>query len=463
MGYKVMARAVLNVLVPARFGQCRRLDRLQALCAHVLQAPGHPVDVLLDRHGHVRQDGRAARPGEHEEVREPGGHETQVRRWPGRPLVLEGQTIPASDVRSHQGTGHGVEAGGVHDGVEAERLVRRLDAILGDADDRLLTQVDEPDVRQIVGLEVAGIEARPLGTEVMVLRAERLGSFGIFHGRADLLADHLGHDVVRRWVHALVGEDVENAEQLALLPGRLEALPADRLAGGDAEDVGRLKRHPSAGPPGGMPVRVAALVQLLQPIGRGRTVVRGDGEVRGALEDRELAGLAGDERDGLDARRTGSDDRDPLAREVSALVRPAAREVDLPGETARAFDVGRLGHRKTAGGHDVVAAPDLLPAVGRDPPPLLRLVPARRGDGGRKLDVRAQPVAVGHESEVLQDLRLRGVLLRPGPLLLQFRVEAVGVVRGGDVAPSPGIAVPVPRPADIVRRVEDLHRQPELA
>src|SRR5262249_263210 len=59
--------------------------------------------------------------------------------------------------------------------------------------------------------------------------------------------------------------------------------------------------------------------------------------------------------------------------------------------------------------------------------------------------------------------RLRGVLLRPGPLLFQLRVEAVGVVRGGNVAASPGIAVPVPRPADIARRVEDLHRQPELA
>jgi hypothetical protein len=339
----------------------------------------------------------------------------------------------------------------------------RLDAVLGDADDRLLAQIDEPDVRQVVGLEVAGIEARPLGTEVMVLRAERLGRSGILHGRADLLADHLGHDVVRRRVHALVGEDVENAEQLALLPGRLEALPADRLAGGDAEDVGRLERHPSAGPPGGMAVRVPVLVQLLQPVGRGRAVVRRDGEVRGALEDRELAGLAGDERDGLDARRTGSDDRDPLAREVSTLVRPAAGEVDLPGETAGAVDVGRLGHRQAASGHDVVPAPHLPAAAGRDHPLFPRFIPAGGGDGGGKLDVRAQPVAVGHEPEVIQDLRLRGVLLRPRPLLLQFRVEAVGVVRGGNVTASPGIAVPVPRPADIARRVEDLHRQPELA
>jgi hypothetical protein len=270
--------------------------------AHVLEAPGHPVDVLLDRYGHVRQDGRAAGPGEHEEIREPGGHESQVGRRPGLPLLLEGQAVPAGDVRSHQGAGHGVKAGGIHDGIEAERLARRLDAVLGEADNRLFTQVDKQDVRHVVGLEVAGIEAGPLGPEVVSLRGEHLGGLGILHDRADLLTDHLGHDVVGSRVHALVSEDVEDAEQLAQLPGRLEALPADRAAGGDAEDVGRLHGDSSEGPPGGMPVPVAVLIQLLQSLGRGGTVVRRDGEVRGALEDRELARLAGDERDGLDAR-----------------------------------------------------------------------------------------------------------------------------------------------------------------
>ena len=195
-------------------------------------------------------------------------------------------------------------------------------------------------MRHVVGLEVAGIEAWPLGPEVVALRGEHLGRFGILHGRADLLADHLGHDVVGSRVHGLVSEDVEDAEQLAQLPGRLEALPADRLAGGDAENISRLHGNPSPGPPGGTPVPVAVLAQLLQPVGRGGAVVRRDREVRGALEDSELAGLAGDQRDGLDARRSGADDRDPLAREVRARMRPAAGEVDPAGETPCAFDVG---------------------------------------------------------------------------------------------------------------------------
>src|SRR6516162_11720043 len=107
-----------------------------------------------------------------------------------------------------------------------------------------------------------------------------------------------------------------------------------------------------------MPVPVAVLVQLPQSVGRGGAVVRRNREVGGALEDRELAGLAGDERDDLDARRAGADDRDPLAREVDALVRPAAGEVGPAGEAAGALDVGRLRHGKATGGHDVVPAPD---------------------------------------------------------------------------------------------------------
>src|SRR5581483_8459662 len=110
------------------------------------------------------------------------------------------------------------------------------------------------------------------------------------------------------------------------------------------DDVGRLDGDPSPGPAGGVPVAVAILVQLLQPVGRRGTVVRRDREVGGALEDGELAGLAGDERDGLDTRRAGADDRDALAGEVNALMRPSAGEVDRPGETPGAFDVGRLGH-----------------------------------------------------------------------------------------------------------------------
>jgi hypothetical protein len=92
-----------------------------------------------------------------------------------------------------------------------------------------------------------------------------------------------------------------------------------------------------------VPVRVAVDQKPLPPIGRGGAVVGRDGEVRGALEDREGAGLFGDERDGLDARRAGSDDRDPQAREVDPLVRPPTGEVDLPANEPAPSMSGDLG------------------------------------------------------------------------------------------------------------------------
>ena len=49
------------------------------------------------------------------------------------PLLLQGHAVPAGDVDADQGAGHGVEAGGVDDGVELERLVGGVDAGLGDA------------------------------------------------------------------------------------------------------------------------------------------------------------------------------------------------------------------------------------------------------------------------------------------------------------------------------------------
>ena len=75
----------------------------------------------------------------------------------------------------------------------------------------VLAQVDEPDVGQVERLVVAGVEARPLGAERVVLRAQRLGRLGVLDDRADLVAQDLGDDVVGRLVRDLVGEHAEDA------------------------------------------------------------------------------------------------------------------------------------------------------------------------------------------------------------------------------------------------------------
>ena len=55
---------------------------------------------------------------------------------------------------------------------------------------------------------------------------------------------------------------------------------------------------------------------------------------------------------------------------------------------------------------------------------------------------------------VLEDLGLRGELLGPLPLLLEFLVEGERVVEAADVAAGTRIAVPVPRTADAARGIE---------
>ena len=167
--------AVVDVLHPARLRRLGGLDRGVAVLAQVVEAVGDPVDVLLDRHHHVRQHRRAARAGDGEEVREADRGESEIGGGAVRPLLLQRHAVASGDVDRDEGAGHRVEPGGVHDGVELERLVDGVDAGLGDRRDRVLAQVDEPDVRQVVGGEVVGVETRPLGGEGVVGRAQRLG------------------------------------------------------------------------------------------------------------------------------------------------------------------------------------------------------------------------------------------------------------------------------------------------
>ena len=69
----------------------------------------------------------------------------------------------------------------------------------------------------------------------------------------------------------------------------------------------------------------------------------GTREVRRALEDVQVRGLLGDDRDRLDRRRAGADDADPLAGEVDALVRPVAGVVPVgPRSVSRPGNVGHV-------------------------------------------------------------------------------------------------------------------------
>ena len=211
--------------------------------AEVVEAVGDPVDVLFDRHGHVGQHRRAARTGDGEEVGEADRGEAEIGRRPVGPLLPERDAVTAPDVDGDHRAGHGVEPGGVHDGVELEGLVRGVDPRLGDGGDRMLAQIDQPDVGQVVGLEVVRVEARSLGSERVVLGAEGLGRLGVHHDRADLLADHLGHD--RRWTPGSTRRSLNTPRIPSSSPAshaaskRSRRTSSVRAGPGDLGDLGR--------------------------------------------------------------------------------------------------------------------------------------------------------------------------------------------------------------------------------
>src|SRR3546814_11002639 len=64
--------------------------------------------------------------------------------------------------------------------------------------------------------------------------------------------------------------------------------------------------------------------------------------------------------------------------------------------------------------------------------------------------------------EIAHDLRLSGIALGPGPLLLEFVGEGEGIVVALGIATRAGIAVPVPGAAHTVGGLQDLRRQAQL-
>ena len=74
------------------------LDAFKLVRAHVSDAVGDPVGVLLDRHRHVAQHGRAAWSGDREQVWKAGDLQTEVIAWSRVPCILQRHAVAAFDV-----------------------------------------------------------------------------------------------------------------------------------------------------------------------------------------------------------------------------------------------------------------------------------------------------------------------------------------------------------------------------
>ena len=183
-------------------------------------------------------------------------------------------------------------------------------------------------------------------------------------------------------------------------------------------------------------------------------VVRGHRVVGRALEDEEVLRLLGDDRDRLDGRRAGADDADPLPVKVDRLVRPCAGVVTRSRERVQTFDPRRVRRGEAPRRHDAVPCTHAVAGARAKHPASGALVECRGEHPDTEPDVAPQIEPIRDVVRIAQDLRLRGVALRPFPLLLQRVVELKGVLHALDVAACAGIAVPVPGAPDPVRLLQ---------
>jgi hypothetical protein len=312
----------------------------------------------------------------------------------------------------------------------------------------------------VESLEIIGIDRRAL-RRIRVVDVGQLGCSGrILHDLEDLAAEELAGGVVRCLARQQIAES--RAElQPALLPGRfIQGLPllgwsVERRSLGNAEGmrvVGLTHDLPDLG---------RVLLDIALELLRQGRVARRHAVVRGALKHGQMGGSLGDDWSGLDAGGTGADQPHALAGEIHAFVRPLPGVVPASREAFEARDVGNIGRGQAADGGDEELRNVLLACLRAHAPPVRRRIVMRRSHAGVEADAALKVEALGDVVQIAQDLRLRGIALRPLPLLRQLIGERVAVRMALGIAARARVAVPVPRAADPFARLQPLDRQAE--
>jgi hypothetical protein len=258
------------------------------------------------------------------------------------------------------------------------------------------------------------------------------------------------------WSNRVSWKAASQKAEAALLPQLLVAGVA--LLVGEVDGVQRLEVVVEPGEragAGGEPLGQLGLDRGLV-LGRERALAHGDREVRCALEDGQVRGVAGRLLDDLHAAGTGADHGDALSGEGYAVLRPQPgvvadpavgvqprdrRDVGLGGEPEAGHEVGAAGGRAVGGQHD----------------PLVGIGVELGGlDAGVEPDVAGDVELAVDVGEVLAHLAPGGVEVLVLPVLPEVPVGEL-VDRSLGIDAGARVAVPVPDAAECRTRFEDLH------
>ncbi len=174
-----------------------------------------------------------------------------------------------------------------------------------------------------------------------------------------------------------------------------------------------------------------------------------------------MLGISAEVRNQLHTGGTCSDEGDTLVAQLvqsaagisaGVLVVPARRVEHVPLEVLDPRDAGQLRPVVRTSGQYHEAGPDVVAAVGVQPPAIDRFVPAHRAYLGGEDRTVVEPEMLGDTPAVLEDLGTVGELLRRDEVeLLEHRDVAVRIV----VALDSGEPVPVPDAAEVPTHLDD--------
>ena len=103
---------------PGIFRSQFRFNIVHAVHAHVINAAGNPIYMLLNGDHHIRQNRGTAWSRNRKQIRKTVCLQAQESTWTSRPFLFQCLIFTASNINTEQTAGHGIEARRKHNDIE---------------------------------------------------------------------------------------------------------------------------------------------------------------------------------------------------------------------------------------------------------------------------------------------------------------------------------------------------------